>query len=198
MKRTSFAVATMVGLPLGWASGVDNPAGRVTLQDAFRSALKLSETISDQKEQVIQAEERYSQAKGSLLPTLTGIASYFVQPDPPNGPSTFQPSAQPLVKVTLSQPLFRGLREYAGLRAGRIGLENQSELTRAAERALFLDVAQNYLTVVAAQFRFKRRLLFETFRVFGRCELGCSGGSHRSPLFGRGNGVQAAGSASHS
>jgi outer membrane protein len=137
-----------------WASGaqaadVVRPLG---LDEAFAAAVKRSETYAIQEREVAVAEEHYSQAKGNLLPTLSGSASYLIQ-DVPNDPfiTQFFPRTQPDAHVSLHQPIFRGFREYAGLRQYR-DLSRAQALTRDSARLdLYNDVAQSYYLVLAAE-----------------------------------------------
>src|SRR4051812_24618485 len=86
---------------LAHAAAETTPKG---LADCFTAALARSEVIADQTEQIRQAEERYQQAVGAMLPTLGGVASYGVQQASAAG--NFAPSSQPLIKLSLTQPVF--------------------------------------------------------------------------------------------
>jgi outer membrane protein len=121
-----------------------------SLDFCFKAALQRSELIADQSEQIIQAEEHYRQAIGSVLPQITGTASYMRQETPANSTAIF-PSSQPLVKVTLTQPLFRGFREFAALRQTEKLGDAQRAAKGAAELQLFYDVSQNYYTVLSLE-----------------------------------------------
>ena len=123
-----------------------------TLDACFDAALQKSETIADQTEQVAQAEENYKQAKGSMLPTVNGVASYLQQqPYSPGTTSSFSPSTQRVVKITADQPLFRGFRDFAGLRQIGALSQAQKQAKRQAVVQLYETLVQNFFTVLAAE-----------------------------------------------
>jgi len=122
----------------------DNPTGpAVSLEEAYVAALKQSETVATQTELLRQVEERYRQSVGSILPSVSAIGSFTTQDS--NASLGYATSAQQsTVRINAAQPLFRGFREFAGLRyAGRL-VRAQTEARRQAELLLFLDVAQNF------------------------------------------------------
>lgn len=125
-------------------------AESITLEDYFTAALQRSESTEIQLEQVHQAEENYKQADSALLPTINGVASITRQdPLPPGSPSS--PSnldQQNLSRITLSQPLFRGMREYAALRQTSNLLSAQKQDYHYAEMLLYRDVLQNFYNIL--------------------------------------------------
>ena len=122
----------------------------VSLADAFQAAMKRSETIADQGELIKQAEEHYRQALGALFPSLNGVATYLEQ-EPGKVPSSVSPAWQPLVKLTVTQPLFRGLRDFDALRQMKTLTTAQGEAKRFASNALFNDVAQNFFAILSVE-----------------------------------------------
>src|SRR5436309_1277841 len=89
-------------------------ADPLTLRDCFRAALKRSEVLAGQRELVVQAQEHYSQAWGSILPSVNAFYSYLQQ-DSSGLAGTGSAASQPTMKITADQPLFRGFREFAAL-----------------------------------------------------------------------------------
>lgn len=129
-------------------------ASPLTLEEYFAAALQRSEVVATQSELIQQAEERNRQARAALLPTVNGVASYTWQDDPPATASPTTPSnltRQPLTKLTASQPLFRGFREFAALRQSRSLLDAQDADYRNARLLLFKDVAQNYFGLLSLE-----------------------------------------------
>jgi len=136
------------------AAQTGNAAGALTLDDYYAAALRRSEVVASQTELIRQAEERYQQATSSLLPTVNGVASYLWQePLPTAAPSTSTSllSRQPLAKLTATQPLFRGFREFAALRQTRALVGAQNEDYQQARVQLFKDVAQNFYNVLSIE-----------------------------------------------
>jgi outer membrane protein len=88
-----------------------------------------------------------------LLPSVNGIVSYLRQEAPPPGTITAatSPERQRLARLQLTQPLFRGFREYAGLRQTRALIGAQNEDYFGARVQLFKDVTQNFYTIISVE-----------------------------------------------
>ena len=132
---------------------VDNSSfAAINLHDAYIAALKRSEIIASQDRQVQIAEERYSQARGNILPSLSFNASYTLQ-DRPTDPlaTAFFPREQTEAKLTARQPLFRGLREFAALNQSHHLMDAEGFAKENAARLLYNDVAKSYHAVLAAE-----------------------------------------------
>jgi len=126
----------------------------LTLDDYFSAALQRSEVVATQSELIRQAEERNRQATAAILPTVSGVASYTWQEEPPPAAPGTTPSnlsRQPFAKLTATQPLFRGFREFAALRQTRALSDAQSAEYRNARVLLFKDVVLNYFTVLSLE-----------------------------------------------
>lgn len=138
---------------IGLVQIIVNPctAEAVTLKDSFRAALTRSELVSTQRELLVQQDELYSQAKGSLLPTIAAVGQNSWQQTPLGGSDPAFPAAQPLGKITAQQPLFRGFREFAGIRQAKNLVQSQRETWRAAAIQLYKDTATSFYTVVSLE-----------------------------------------------
>jgi outer membrane protein len=126
----------------------------MSLDDCFRAAVQMNETVKIQDENIVQADENYVQAKGAILPQVTGSASDFWQQNPAAQGATassFYPPSQPLVKVSGDQPLFRGFREYAGLRQTKDLVRSQEETWKNTAIALFRDTSLQFYTVASLE-----------------------------------------------
>jgi len=136
------------------AAATEPAAVALTLDDYFAAALRRSEVIASQSELIQQAEEHYKQANASLLPTVNGVASYLWQePLPTAAPTTSTTllSRQPLAKLTATQPLFRGFREFAALRQTQALVDAQNADYQNARVQLFKDVALNFFNVLSIE-----------------------------------------------
>ncbi len=127
-----------------------NAAGALTLEEYFAQALVRSEVVATQSELIRQAEERYRQAGAALYPTVSGVASYTWQ-DSGARDLSVSPTRQPLARITASQPLFRGLREFAAVRQSQALVDAQGDDYRNARLQLFKDVAQNFYDVLTLE-----------------------------------------------
>ncbi|MBS1983320.1 MAG: TolC family protein [Bdellovibrionales bacterium] len=148
-----FSLSTFFFLPAALAQSVSSPTGRpLSFDQAYAAALAHSETLSIQTELVTQAEEHYSQAFGSALPNVSASASYLRQQSPANlAGSSSTIADQPVVKVGATQPLFRGLREFAAIRQTDQLTKSQRESKRAASRTLYGDVADAFYGVLSQE-----------------------------------------------
>jgi outer membrane protein len=122
----------------------------LTLDDYFAAALRRSEVIATQVELINQAEERYQQARGSMLPSVNGIGTVTRQDSSGLNNSSFPPQ-QTTTRLAATQPLFRGFRDFAALRQSQSLIDAQSEDYRHARTQLFKDVAQNFYDVLTAE-----------------------------------------------
>ena len=126
----------------------------LSLDDYFGAALNRSEVVASQAELIRQAEEHYKQATSALLPTVNGVASYtWQEPLSIATPSTSTTllSYQPLAKLTATQPLFRGFREFAALRQTQALVNAQNDDYLNARVQLFKDVVQSFYNVLSIE-----------------------------------------------
>lgn len=125
----------------------------MSLDQYYQAALKRSEVIGTQRELINQAEEQYKQARAARLPTLSGVATYTQQEQPPSSvpstPSTL--TRQTNARLTVTQPLFRGFREFAALRQTKALVNAQDDDYRHARVLLFEDVVTNFYTVLSLE-----------------------------------------------
>ena len=123
-------------------------AAPLTLDEYYAAALKRSEVVATQSELIRQAEERYHQAGASRLPTVDAIATR-TRIDDGASDATANPTRQRNSRLTATQPLFRGFREFATVRQTQALMGAQGEDYRGARVQLFKDVAQNFYDVLA-------------------------------------------------
>lgn len=121
----------------------------ISLEQAFLESVKRTETLAGKEEEIKQAEEKYRQALGSVFPTITGFASYQWQAAAGGG--AFSPTEQPLVRISASQPLFRGLRDFAALKQTSLLSEASQQGKEVAIRQLFNDVTQSFYLVLSLE-----------------------------------------------
>jgi outer membrane protein len=127
--------------------------GVLTLKEAFQRALVRSDTLAIAEQDIKIAEAHYLQALGTALPHLTSTTTELIQ-DTSGGSGdgsvgqTFTRRSRPEVKITLTQPLFQGFREFTALKAA--GAEKMRDTLRVgrARQLLFADVARAYYTVL--------------------------------------------------
>jgi outer membrane protein len=157
------ATIEMVGRPtvthgLPMASPTATPAGKIavvgphSLKDAFLAALHMSDTVEIQRELLVQAHEVDTQAFGAIFPTITGTGIFLTQADPQNATgNSLYPANQNTGKISLDQPLFRGLRDFAVLRQKKYLVDSQKFTIVNALKQLFYDCSTAYYNVLAYQ-----------------------------------------------
>src|SRR5579871_1154935 len=118
------------------------------LDDCFKAAIRRSETIATQTELIEQAEERYVQARALIFPNISGVGSYLVQASPSTSGATIAPAEQTTVKITGTQPIFQGLKEYAGIIQANVQVTGAMESKRQALTALYSAVAANFFQIL--------------------------------------------------
>ena len=123
-----------------------------TLQEAYQSALQKNEIVGVQSEHVKQAEERVKQLRGGMFPQISANATYLQQPKPSDPVARdFFPEKQTTVALTANQVLFRGLREFAGVRQQKDLLSAQEETRNQALIQLYQDVTSSYLNILTLE-----------------------------------------------
>lgn len=151
LKR-SFRSGWLFGLVLSATAGAPAAfSAPVSLDEAFRATLARNEDAASQDEAVLQAEESYRQAKSALFPTIHAIASVARQDTPPSGTgSAISPQEQRTLRINAVQPIFRGFREWAGIRRQAVISEAAKLDRETALRNLYLDVAAAYFQALFA------------------------------------------------
>jgi outer membrane protein TolC len=119
----------------------------LSLADCYRAALKRSETFGIQEQLLAQAGELESQARAALLPTLTAGATFVTQ----EAPAAATAKQQNTVKITGTQSLFTGFREFALIRQRGALAAQQAANVQDAARSLFYDVADAFYATLALQ-----------------------------------------------
>lgn len=113
----------------------------LTLADAFRISLTQSERVARAAESFLQSMTFRDRALGAFLPTIGLQATQFVQND---FSGALAPSDHGEVRATFSQPLFRGLRDFAAWRATAGTIEQRRSAFDTERRLLFQIVAQTF------------------------------------------------------
>ncbi len=150
MKARKALRATVVAAALTATMPLVARAGDLTLDDYFAAALRRSEVVASQAELIRQAEERYVQAKAAVRPRVDGVGAYTRTDTGARDASDF-PTRQTLARLTATQPLFRGFREFAAIRQSQALIGAQTEDYLNARVQLFRDVVQNFYEVLALE-----------------------------------------------
>jgi outer membrane protein len=125
------------------------------LNALYQKALEERELIQVRRVRVAQSQELRRQAMGSLLPSLNLVGGFLYQ-DPAQGDAgnSLGSVRDPLQKngrLTLAQPLFRGMAEFAALEIAE-KTKDISEIELQAEKLdLYSQLAEGYFTVLLRQ-----------------------------------------------
>ena len=141
----------VTGILISTASAADTSPS-LTFEDCLNAALSRNEDLGEQRELVFQADQRSRQAKGSIFPTIEAVASHLWQDSAETGIGrSIAPRTQPLLRISATQPLFRGLREFAALRQSRHLTDAQRYELRNAERLLHASLARSFYTILSLE-----------------------------------------------
>jgi len=132
-----------------FAEMVQSVSEPLTVQDCYRLALKQSEKVAIQQQMIKEAEARFQQSLGGILPHTTFESSNKRQ----NGSnsSNFSLSEIPENKFIFSQPLFSGFKDFAGMGASRAERRQRTQETRRAQELLFTDVSDAFYLFLSYQ-----------------------------------------------
>ena len=136
-----------------WCSA-DEPLG---LFDCYRLALKRSEQIEIQEELIHQAEANFKRSFSGILPRV----SYVFKELREDGIGT-----TPERKWLVTQPLFRGFKEFAAMSGTRAFRKQREYEKERAEQLLFLDVSDAFYQRL--EFKNDLKILIEIRKIVER------------------------------
>jgi outer membrane protein len=122
-----------------------------SFEECYEAALKRSDDVAVDGELIKQAEDVYRQAIGAVLPNISGSGTYQYQQNNAGTFSNFYPNPSTSTKLTLTQPLFEGLKEYAGLRQTKTLIHASEFDKQQAATQLYEDTAASYFAVVSLE-----------------------------------------------
>lgn len=146
VKKDNFFICFVIGCLLVLPSVEAAP---LKLKDVYEAALNYSLERQIERENVALNEERYSQAKGAVMPTVSLRARHFRQ-DRIQG-QNFADNQQTSTFLNISQPLFQGLREYTALGIARENVTRAEKVVESYERQLLFEVARVYYSLLIDQ-----------------------------------------------
>lgn len=145
MKIALYSCVGVVVLALGIHAEAPHA---IDLMTAYSLAKAQSETLAIAKEDIAQANARYTQALGAVLPKLSVSASEVIQDaDEASGNGLIDRST-PEIAITVIQPLFDGLKSVYAMRAAKTDAARERHTLDNLDRLLFLDVARAFYTVI--------------------------------------------------
>ncbi|MBF0532636.1 MAG: TolC family protein [Candidatus Omnitrophica bacterium] len=115
-------------------------AGALTLRNCYQLALKQSEIIAIDAEKIKEAQARFAQSLGLILPQVS-----FVRTDSRQEAESSADSRHALdQEFVFTQTLFSGFKEFAAMSASRLQGQQLSWEKQRAEQLLYTDVADAF------------------------------------------------------
>ena len=153
--RFVVSIGIILGLGSEWVGAQGKAADsvrRISLDEAYQSARSRTETEALQVSEVEQSHQKLTQTRAGILPSLVLNGSYTRQQMPSaSSVNAFTRADQHQVRLTLSQPVFRGLREFAALDVAHAGWQGEQASLRQARRTLYAAVAQSFYRLAQAE-----------------------------------------------
>jgi outer membrane protein TolC len=122
----------------------------LTLQQCYALALKQSEVIAQDAERIKEAEARFLQAFGSLLPHVSFQLSKINQ-DSGIAFSSLNENGGTLRAFVFQQTLFSGFREFAAMAGSKMEQEQRRYEKQRAEQLLYTDVSDAFYLLLEQQ-----------------------------------------------
>lgn len=120
----------------------------LTLRECYSLSLKQSEIVAIDAELIKEAEARFMQYLGAILPQVSFSWSQS------NQSSAFSPwgkNSSDQSTFTFTQALFTGFKEFSGMKASRMEQSQYREQKKRAEQLLFTDVADAFYLFIQYQ-----------------------------------------------
>lgn len=125
-----------------------------TLEQALAAAYARNPALQAQRSKLRVVDEKVPEAQSGWKPSIDAVGGIGASRQSLQG-GAISPNAQTLtprdVGVTVTQPVFRGFRTVAGVRAAESEVAAQQAVLVSAEQDLLLETARAYLDVVQAQ-----------------------------------------------
>jgi len=142
-----YAVASDHGALLMEIAPVSQP---LTFEQCFSLALAHSESIAIDSEKIREAEARFLQAFGTMLPQVSFVYS-GVNADSGRAFSSWHDNGGDERKFVFTQTLFSGFKEFASMAASRMENKQREYEKQRAEQLLFVDVSDAFYLLIEQQ-----------------------------------------------
>ena len=119
-----------------------------TLSDCFKMAIKHSDTLSEQQDNVKQAQENYEQTMDTMLPTIYGSYAYLRQNPDSVGEALADNTT---AKLTGTVPIFRGQKIINAAKQMESLSLAQQKIYRWGICQLYTDVSSVFYSLISTQ-----------------------------------------------
>jgi outer membrane protein len=150
-------LASLAPAPSGSAATVAAaPGQRFTLEQAFRRALEANATVGRARAEVGAADAQRRVSLSYVLPRLQATGGLIRNSEEVSfGGADFERVILPLndwnMRLTLSQPVFAGLREQRAYQQAKEGVRAAEHGVRITEDRILLRTASDYIQVVGGE-----------------------------------------------
>jgi outer membrane protein len=118
----------------------------LVLKDCYKLALKQSELIAIDAEQIKIAEAHFLEAFGTIMPQVS-----FSRAETRSQHSSVSSDKTNEAKFVFKQDLFSGFKEFAGMKGSRFEKTQRQKEKYRAEQLLFVDVSDTFYLLLEIQ-----------------------------------------------
>ncbi len=155
VRRVSGIAIILLGIAFGCARAQDvslaSPEKPLSLQECFTLSLKQSESIAINQDLIGEAEARFVQALGTLLPHVSAVSSDTLQEKTTgvsSGDVMYHATHTFERKLVVKQRLFSGFKELAGMSGSRLEKNQRTNEYNRAKQLLWVDVANAFYLLI--------------------------------------------------
>ncbi|MFH0763521.1 MAG: TolC family protein [Candidatus Omnitrophota bacterium] len=125
----------------------------LTLSDCYKMALRQSEKIAIDADEIKIAEARFLQALSIMLPHISFVSADIQQARPDGAVTAISGAAVSTTKdsqrqFTITQTLFNGFKAFAGIKGSKFEREQFINQKIRAEQLLLVDVASSFYLLI--------------------------------------------------
>ncbi|MEE8575456.1 MAG: TolC family protein, partial [Thermodesulfobacteriota bacterium] len=149
--RPAAFVLALCAFVLTTFSGAD-AAAPLTLDDVYLLSLKHHESVAIAKEAIDQSESSIKEAYAGVLPTVSTSAQYrrYSQKEVA-GVFLIQPDDETDFELRVSQPLFRGGKDWSAIRSAKSFRKGLSTALEATNERVLIDTARAFYAILKAE-----------------------------------------------
>lgn len=141
-------------------------AKALSLAEVYHSALSNTEVMKRSQSRLEQAQEKKSQAVGAILPTVSLRGNFTKIDPPPAAPGSISRltlTEQYSSAINVTQPVFRGMREYSVYRQNNTNILLNQYLKDSSKISLYQSVISAYFNLLIAEQDLKNLKVLEHY-----------------------------------
>lgn len=141
-------------------------AAPLSLADVYNSAINNTEVMKRNQSRLEQAQEKKSQAVGAILPTVSLRGNFTKIDPPPAAPGSISRltlTEQYSSAINITQPIFRGMREYSVYRQNNTNILLNQYLKDSSKISLYQSVISVYFNLLITEQDLKNLKVLEHY-----------------------------------